>query len=203
MKSLFNLKSKIFMAVVCFMGISLVGCQQDDDVANVPTTDSTAALAQLAQKYNVKIDKVKDYALSNEDLNTIEQEIINLKNKFKEFNQKDVKLTPEYNTRATESVELSAWAFNLTWLKVVASVVDDNSFNVDSWFTGVTIYSYEQKGLTSNFSSGRNQKNIDFNFMAVGTVSLLEEIVKISVEGKVTGSINLITGTGSLYVDGY
>ena len=94
-----------------------------------------------------------EIGLTDTELTSIETEIIKLKETFKPIKGTNIKrkLLPVLKTRS-ESVEETQWAFNLSWLNVSANISEDDSeFTLESWLTGVSIYHYEQKGLSRQF----------------------------------------------------
>lgn len=192
---------KKFAFIITFFLSLLASC--DNEYVDLNSADVT----KLEKKYNVKIENTKHLDLSSSDLVLIEENILKLKEKMKSISCNAVKLSPISNrlkTRSVESVEVSAWAFNLSWLHVSVGIDNDSSIQVDSWLTGVTIYSYEQKGLSHNFTPHQKQTEITFSFTAVCTITVTELVgVRITEEGDVTGDVNLETNTGNLYVDGY
>lgn len=98
--------------------------------------------------------------------------------------------------------ELNEWAFNLAWLDIQVTVMNDTALVLKSNLKGVTIYDYEQKGLWHNFESGKNQSRVDFSFIALGSVGIVKRLgVNATFSNKVKGYIDLETGMGSFSMD--
>gem|GEM_PF-5252998 len=199
MKHLFIISMLISISI-------LNSCKKSEDLESAMANNR---LETLERKYHVKIENTKNLNLNLEDFAAIEKEIISFKEQFKPLSKtgiplKQINKGARLKTTATEAVEVSAWALNLSWMHVSVAVEDDESVDIESWLTGVTIYSYEQKSLSHDFSPNQGQKEINFDFVAVCTVTLADYMgVKITAQGDVSGSVNLETNTGELEVDGY
>ncbi len=146
-----------------------------------------------------------EIGLTDTELTSIETEIIKLKETFKPIKGTNIKrkLLPVLKTRS-ESVEETQWAFNLSWLNVSANISEDDSeFTLESWLTGVSIYHYEQKGLSHDFRPHIGQTVVRFSFTMVCSVGLMDKVgVNISVDAKVNnGIVNFEDDTMELEIE--
>lgn len=115
---------------------------------------------------------------------------------------KTEKPMPGMSNTSVKNVDLNQWAFNLTWLDIQATVVNDTAFVLNSKLKGITLYEYEQQGLCHNFESGKKQSRVDFSFIALGSVGIAKRLgVNAAFSNKVKGYIDLETGMGSFSMD--
>jgi hypothetical protein len=168
------MKKTFLFAILCCFIFSSTSCSK-----NFEEYDVSSNLKKLEDKYNVKINDSKKTILNQMDISKIEKEILASKNKLAELNCKNIPLqikTESVLTKGMETVNLTTWAFNLTWLHVAGSILDDTTFSATSWITGVSFYSYVQQSLNHVFTPNSNQRIVRFQIIGAFTLEITEVI---------------------------
>lgn len=194
------------LLLILLASFVITACEKDFDIAS----DNRDHLLLLEAKYNVKIQNDGKRNLSEADLSLIENEIIELTNRFKDlkqYNGKEIEAIDLTQTKSTDN-EFGVWYnkqlqgsehfYNLAWLNISASLVysTTRTFTLESWITGVTVYSYEQKALTNSFDGSIYQlgrvlaipNEITFSFTALLSAKVLDAI-NITTQSKVSGVV--------------
>lgn len=192
---------KNLMLLVSFLGVLFVSCNKEEDVVTIND------LKLLEEKYGVEIQNVQNAELTAEDLAIIEEKIIEMQQYLYSFNCEEIELEPVSNvlqSRAVKKGEASARAYNVSWVHIAVEVEDDKKIEIETWLTGITLYSFERVAIEHDFVPNKKQTDIFVDGTFLCTMNLIDFLginLIISQQFRAKGTITLGSDNGILTVE--
>lgn len=187
---------KLFGFVLGVVLFSLLSCAEKESL-NLISDDCSQKIKDLELKYKVTIVNESKRFLAEDDIIRIEQEIKKIKTTLEEEQSNcDVQVERDMTKSFApfRKITINKRIYNLTWLNVVAY---NEPYQISSYLTGATIYSYLQ---LPPIIEDLDMNAMSFIFDCTFTIEVADLVgIKITMSGSVIGMADFDYGSGTLH----